>query len=59
VPGFSGDRPGDRILAPAAPDTADQPGYSNAAADDGNPHHRAAAFRRTVQANLARAGKSA
>ncbi len=48
-PGFSGDAPGDRIVAP---DPAVQPGYSNPAADQGNPHHKAAIFRNRVQSNL-------
>jgi hypothetical protein len=41
-------------LAPAAPNDADQPGYENPAAYEGDPQRRAAAFRATVQANLQR-----
>lgn len=57
--GFSGPGPGytNINLAPRAPDQAARPGYSNPAADQGNPHHdgnRTAAFRAVVQANLQR-----
>jgi hypothetical protein len=46
---------GDQDLAPAAPNTAAGPGYENDGAYDGDPRReqRAAAFRATVQANLA------
>jgi hypothetical protein len=47
---------GDQNLAPVAPNTAGGPGYSNQAAEQGDPHHhanaRAAAFRERVQATL-------
>jgi hypothetical protein len=67
--GFSGPGPGygnqDQVppaqshaqdLAPAAPNTAAGPGYSNPGAYQGSPRggDRTAAFRRTVQAGLAR-----
>jgi hypothetical protein len=56
--GFSGPGPGytNINLAPAAPNDAAGPGYSNAAADQGNPHHdgRQAAFRAVVQSRLAK-----
>lgn len=55
---YSGMHPENALLAPAAPNMADQPGYSNAQAYEGDPRRqeRLAAFRRTVQANVARMG---
>jgi hypothetical protein len=52
VQGYSGTI-NQNLLAPVAPDKADQPGYSSESADDGNPHHKAMVFRARVQANLA------
>lgn len=51
---FSGMHPENAELAPAAPNSADQSGYTNKDAYRGDPHgtDRLAAFRRTVQANL-------
>ena len=54
---FSGRHPGNIDLAPVAPNTAGGSGYSNTDADQGDPQHKqqqALAFRRVVQANLAR-----
>jgi hypothetical protein len=58
---FSGDHPENTTLAPVAPNSAAEPGYSNKSAYEGNPGGgdrvaRLAAFRRTVQANLAHMG---
>lgn len=55
---FSGNHPENVTLAPVAPNKADEPGYSNKDAYAGDPHgnDRLAAFRRTVQANLATMG---
>jgi hypothetical protein len=52
---FSGRHPDNQTLAPVAPDTADQSGYRNEDAYQGDPMHKpqAMAFRRRVQANLA------
>jgi hypothetical protein len=55
---FSGDHPENATLAPVAPSTAGQPGYSNPAAYQGNPGGgdrvaRRQAFRERVQASLA------
>jgi len=52
---FSGDHPENATLAPVAPNTADQPGYSNSDAYAGDPHgsDRMASFRARVQASLA------
>ena len=55
---FSGNHPENADLAPAAPNEADRPGYSNREAYDGDPHgnDRLAVFRRRVQAGLAQMG---
>lgn len=55
---FSGNHPGNVTLAPVAPNSAAQPGYTNKDAYSGDPRggDRLAAFRRTVQANLAKMG---
>ena len=60
---FSGAHPGNAALAPAAPNSAAQPGYSNKEAYDGDPRGgdrtasaRLAAFRDRVQAGLATMG---
>lgn len=52
---FSGDHPENATLAPVAPNTANQPGYSNPDAYQGDPYgsDRMAAFRRRVQAGIA------
>jgi hypothetical protein len=52
---FSGDHPENATLAPAAPNTANQEGYSNPDAYDGDPRggDRMASFRARVQASLA------
>jgi hypothetical protein len=57
--GFSGPDYGTGLLAPQAPNKAAGPGYSNSAADEGNPHHKAAAFRAVVQSNLQHLRESA
>jgi hypothetical protein len=58
---YSGRHPGNIDLAPVAPNLAGGAGYSNTDANQGNPGHmdphkqqQAMAFRRTVQASLAR-----
>lgn len=55
---FSGTHPENASLAPSAPDQADQSGYTNQAASQGDPHQppRMAAFRNRVQAGLAQMG---
>jgi hypothetical protein len=56
--GFSGPGSGygNQNLAPRAENAADGPGYENQGAYDGDPQrYKAAAFRSTVQANLASA----
>jgi hypothetical protein len=58
---FSGDHPGNADLAPVAPNSAAQPGYSNKDAYKGDPFGgdrvaKLAAFRATVQQNLSRMG---
>jgi hypothetical protein len=55
---FSGNHPENAVLAPVAPNTADQSGYTNQRAYQGDQrgNDRLAAFRRTVQANLAKTG---
>lgn len=57
---YSGMHPENTVLAPVAPDKADQSGYTNRDAYRGDPHgnDRLAAFRRTVQASVARAQRS-
>jgi hypothetical protein len=58
--GFSGagEGYGNQNLAPRAPNAADEPGYENAGAYDGDParyqNGKAAAFRQIVQGNLAK-----
>jgi hypothetical protein len=56
---FSGDHQENVTLAPVAPNDANGSGYSNREAYDGDPHgtDRLAAFRRRVQAGLARMGE--
>ncbi|MCW2929922.1 MAG: hypothetical protein JWM19_884 [Actinomycetia bacterium] len=59
---FSGNHPENADLAPVAPNSANQPGYSNKDAYKGDPSGgdrvaRLAAFRSTVQAGLARMGE--
>jgi hypothetical protein len=56
---FSGDHQENVTLAPVAPNSADGHGYSNREAYDGDPHgtDRLAAFRKRVQAGLARMGE--
>lgn len=53
---FSGNHPENIDLAPVAENKANQPGYSNKSVYEGDPRgsDRLAAFRRTVQANLAK-----
>ena len=55
---FSGDHPENASLAPVAPNSADQPGYTNKDAYQGDPHggDKLAAFRARVQAGLQRMG---
>jgi len=55
---YSGMHPENAQLAPTAPNSADQSGYTNRSAYSGDPrgNDRLAAFRRTVQANLATMG---
>lgn len=55
---FSGDHQENATLAPVAPNSADEPGYSNPAAYQGDPHAgaRQAAFRQRVQAALVKTG---
>jgi len=55
---FSGRHPENAVLAPVAPNTADQGGYSNRDAYRGDPrgNDRLAAFRGRVQAGLAKMG---
>jgi hypothetical protein len=55
---YSGMHPENAQLAPVAPNSADQSGYTNRNAYQGDPHgnDRLAAFRRVVQANLATMG---
>jgi hypothetical protein len=55
---FSGMHPENAQLAPAAPNKADQSGYTNAQAYQGDPrgNDRLAAFRRRVQAGLVEMG---
>jgi hypothetical protein len=55
---FSGNHPENAVLAPVAPNTADQSGYSNHDAYQGSPRgaDRLAAFRSRVQAGLAKNG---
>lgn len=52
---FSGTHPENELLAPTAPNKADQSGYTNQTAYKGSPrgNDRLAAFRRRVQAGLA------
>lgn len=55
---FSGNHPENADLAPVAPNAAAGPGYTNKDAYSGDPrgNDKLAAFRRTVQANLATMG---
>lgn len=55
---FSGDHPGNATLAPVAPNSADEPGYTNKDAYRGDPHggDKLAAFRARVQAGLKKMG---